>query len=47
MAGKIPAQFIDDLIDRVDIVDLINGRVQLKKTGRDYQACCPFHDEKT
>lgn len=47
MAGKIPAQFIDDLIDRVDIVDLINGRIQLKKTGRDYQACCPFHDEKT
>ena len=47
MAGKIPAQFIDELLDRVDIVDLINGRIQLKKTGRDYQACCPFHDEKT
>ncbi len=47
MAGKIPAQFIDELLDRVDIVDLINGRVALKKTGRDYQACCPFHDEKT
>ncbi len=47
MAGKIPTQFIDELLDRVDIVDLINGRIQLKKTGRDYQACCPFHDEKT
>ncbi len=47
MAGKIPAHFIDELIDRVDIVDLINGRIQLKKAGRDYQACCPFHDEKT
>ncbi len=47
MAGKIPAHFIDELIDRVDIVDLINGRVPLKKAGRDYQACCPFHDEKT
>ncbi len=47
MAGKIPAQFIDELLDRVDIVDLINGRIQLKKAGRDYQACCPFHDEKT
>ena len=47
MAGKIPAHFIDELIERVDIVDLINGRVPLKKAGRDYQACCPFHDEKT
>ncbi len=47
MAGKIPAHFIDELLNRVDIVDLINGRVPLKKTGRDYQACCPFHDEKT
>ncbi len=47
MAGKIPAHFIDELIDRIDIVDLINSRVPLKKTGRDYQACCPFHDEKT
>lgn len=47
MAGRIPAHFIDELIDRVDIVDLINGRVPLKKGGRDYQACCPFHDEKT
>ncbi|MEW8014733.1 MAG: DNA primase [Candidatus Sedimenticola endophacoides] len=47
MAGKIPAQFIDELITRVDIVDLINGRVALKKAGKEYQACCPFHDEKT
>lgn len=47
MAGKIPAQFIDELLNRVDIVDLINSRVQLKKAGRDYHACCPFHNEKT
>ena len=47
MAGKIPAHFIDELLNRVDIVDLINGRVPLKKTGKDYQACCPFHNEKT
>ncbi len=47
MAGRIPTQFIDELVNRVDIVDLINARVPLKKTGRDYQACCPFHDEKT
>ncbi len=47
MAGKIPAQFIDSLIDQVDIVDLVNSRVPLKKAGKDYHACCPFHDEKT
>ncbi|UTW46328.1 DNA primase [bacterium SCSIO 12696] len=47
MAGKIPQYFIDDLLDRVDIVDVINSRVQLKKTGKNYSACCPFHEEKT
>ncbi|MEW8554597.1 MAG: DNA primase [Candidatus Thiodiazotropha sp.] len=47
MAGKIPEQFIDDLLNRVDVVDVINRRVPLKKAGRDYQARCPFHDEKT
>lgn len=47
MAGKIPQSFIDELVNRVDIVDVIDGRVQLKKTGRDYSACCPFHNEKT
>lgn len=47
MAGKIPAHFIDELLNRVDIVDLINSRVPLKKAGKDYQACCPFHNEKT
>ena len=47
MAGKIPQYFIDDLLDRIDIVDVINGRVQLKKSGKNYSACCPFHDEKT
>jgi DNA primase len=47
MAGRIPKHFIDELIGRADIVDLIGSRVQLKKAGRDYKACCPFHDEKT
>ncbi|MFM1892488.1 MAG: hypothetical protein RLZ44_1565, partial [Pseudomonadota bacterium] len=47
MAGKIPQRFIDDLIARVDIVDVINQRVPLKKAGHEYKACCPFHDEKT
>ncbi len=47
MAGRIPSHFIDELLNRADIVDLINSRVSLKKAGKDYQACCPFHDEKT
>lgn len=47
MAGRIPPQFIEDLVSRVDIVDLINSHVPLKKAGKEYQACCPFHDEKT
>ncbi len=47
MAGRIPQQFIDDLISRVDIVEVIDSRVPLKKAGREYHACCPFHSEKT
>ncbi len=47
MAGRIPQQFIDDLVSRVDIVELIDSRVPLKKAGREYHACCPFHSEKT
>jgi DNA primase len=47
MAGRIPQQFIDELMSRVDIVDLIDSRVPLRKTGRDYMARCPFHDEKS
>ena len=47
MAGRIPQQFIDELLARTDIVDLIDGFVPLKKAGKDFQACCPFHDEKT
>lgn len=47
MAGLIPQSFIDDLIARTDIVELIGSRVPLKKAGREYCACCPFHTEKT
>ncbi|MDP0161699.1 DNA primase [Glaesserella parasuis] len=47
MKGSIPRSFIDDLVARTDIVELINSRVKLKKAGRDYQACCPFHHEKS
>ena len=45
--GRIPQHFIDELIARADIVEIIGARVQLKKAGRDFKACCPFHDEKT
>ena len=45
--GRIPQNFIDDLLNRVDIVEMINSRVPLKKGGKNYSACCPFHDEKT
>ncbi len=47
MAGKIPQSFIDDLLARTDVVDVIDSRVTLKKKGKDYMACCPFHGEKT
>ena len=45
--GRIPQHFIDGLIARTDIVELIGARVPLKKSGREYKACCPFHAEKT
>jgi DNA primase len=47
MAGRIPKQFIDELLTRSDIVDVIDSYVPLKKAGKDYKACCPFHEEKT
>jgi DNA primase len=47
MSGLIPKQFIVDLIDRADVVDIVGRRVQLKKAGKEFKACCPFHDEKT
>ena len=47
MAGKIPREFIDDLLARTDIVEIVDSRVRLKKAGKNYSACCPFHDEKT
>lgn len=45
--SRIPDSFIDDLLRRVDIVDVVNRRVPLKRSGKEYSACCPFHDEKT
>ena len=47
MSGLIPKQFIVDLIDRADVVEVVGRRVQLKKAGKEYKACCPFHDEKS
>lgn len=47
MAGRIPRIFINDLLARTDIVDLIDSRVKLKKQGKNHHACCPFHNEKT
>jgi DNA primase len=43
----IPQHFIDDLIARADIVEVLGSRLQLKKAGREFKACCPFHEEKT
>jgi DNA primase len=47
MTGKIPKDFIDNLVTRIDLIELINTRVPLKKTGSNYTARCPFHNEKT
>lgn len=47
MAGRIPKTFIDDLIARADVVEVVGRRITLKKAGREYKACCPFHNEKT
>ncbi|MFT5112017.1 MAG: DNA primase [Parasphingorhabdus sp.] len=47
MPGSIPRHFIDTLLQRIDIVDIIDARIGLKKAGRDFQARCPFHDEKS
>jgi DNA primase len=47
MPGLIPERFIDELLARVDIVDVVQPRVPLKRAGREWTACCPFHDERT
>jgi len=47
MAGLIPQSFIDDLLHRTDILEVVDKRVPLKKSGKNFQACCPFHNEKT
>lgn len=47
MNGLIPDSFIEELLARSDVVELIERRVPLKRVGSEFQACCPFHDEKT
>ena len=47
MAGRIPQPFIDEVVARSDVVEVIGARVGLKKSGREYKACCPFHAEKS
>lgn len=47
MAGKVPQEYIQVLLDHLDIVDVIGSRVTLKAAGRNFVACCPFHQEKT
>jgi len=47
MSGRIPENVLDDILSRVDIVELISAYIPLKKAGRNFRACCPFHNEKT
>ena len=47
MPGLIPSRFIDDLLSRIDIIDVIEPRVKLRKTGKNYSGLCPFHQEKS
>jgi DNA primase len=47
MAGRIPQAFLDEIVARADIVEIIGARVPLKKSGREFKANCPFHNEKS
>ena len=47
MAGRIPQEFLDQVLARVDLVEIISARVPLRRAGHDFVACCPFHAEKT
>jgi len=47
MSGLIPSEYIDNLIARIDIVEIIGARVPLKRAGKEYEARCPFHEERT
>ncbi|HBL27509.1 MAG TPA: DNA primase, partial [Acidobacteria bacterium] len=47
MASRIPQSFLDDLLDRTDIVEIVGERLELRRSGGNHVARCPFHDEKT
>ena len=47
MSGRIPQNFIDDLVARADIIEVLGSRMELRKAGREYKALCPFHGEKS
>ena len=47
MRGLIPDNLLEDILSRVDIVEIVSGFIPLKKAGRNFKACCPFHHEKT
>lgn len=47
MAGRIPQAFIDDLLARINVLDIVEARVKLKRTGKNYSGLCPFHKEKS
>ena len=47
MSGLIPQRFVENLLERIDLAELIGSRITLKKAGGNYKARCPFHDEKT
>ena len=47
MAGRIPQEFLDQLLNRVDLVEVISARMPLRRAGHEFMACCPFHAEKT
>ena len=47
MAGRIPQEFINDLLDRVDVSEVIGARLELKRAGKEFKGLCPFHGEKT
>jgi len=46
MSDRIPQDFIDDLVQRVDIGEIIGNRIDIKKAGKEYKANCPFHGKK-